>query len=66
MFKNNSQETKSLNKRTEDGALKLQIQQERDFMIAQALMEGRGSEVFDINGLPDAHFEKVIKNRARH
>ena len=47
-------------KRPEDSSQRLKIQQEKDFLIAQALNLGYGSDVFIINNLPDAHFKKII------
>lgn len=52
-------------KRPEDIELQLKIQQEREFLIAKAITEGRGNELFKINDLSDEHFKQIIETKIK-
>lgn len=64
MFTEKNREEVIRNQRPDDMDLRVKIQEERDFMISQALQEGQdGSEIFAINQLPDEYFIKIIEKR---
>ncbi|MEK7072374.1 MAG: hypothetical protein AAB969_02280 [Patescibacteria group bacterium] len=65
MFTNRSEEKFTKSQRPYGMDLKLKIQAARDFAIAKALNEGRGSEVFEINNLPDEHFKMIVEAREK-
>ncbi|MDO8668837.1 MAG: hypothetical protein Q7K65_00905 [Candidatus Buchananbacteria bacterium] len=52
-------------KRPQDMDLRLRIQEERDFLIAEALKNGRGDETFKITNLPDEHFKRIIEDKKK-
>lgn len=54
------------NRRPADIDLKLRIQEEREFAISKALNEGRGYQIFEINNLPDEHFQKIIEEKDKN
>lgn len=66
MFTNKPRENWPGSKRPDDMDLRLKIQMARDFAVAKALREGRGSEVFEINNLPDEHFKRIMEERAKN
>jgi len=65
MYINKEGERVIRSQRPDDIDWRVRIQEERDFIMAQALKEGRGSEIYDISRLPDEHFKKIIEERER-
>lgn len=43
----------------------LQIQQERDFLMAKTANKGRGYDIIKISQLPDEHFKQTIETRKK-